>query len=288
MHTTNTIKGHGFKVGDTVHFYGMGRDEAHEAVPMLVTKLDNGYMLVSTTDEKVTVSFGATAKIHASFLDVADVVHVTIHAATDGTLIYRAKCSHGWETGFHTTPDDATDVARGHGTVSRPLYEPMATDGSGRTVARYRADLDIHDGMYRSAMDLLFNLGVIDTRRTCIAENAWRTTLTLEPGFYYTTQFNDAYGRVLREYVSRELTGRKVWRGDRAWTVEYVNDHVVMLVKDGTGDELELSRASFERQVKEGKITRDLPVIAPEVTEPFRTSRKVKSTSRARRFRKGA
>ena len=53
---------------------------------------------------------------------IGDQATVTEHTMSNGDTAYRAECLHGWATGFHAETHDASDVAKGHGDVSRPLY----------------------------------------------------------------------------------------------------------------------------------------------------------------------
>lgn len=56
---------------------------------------------------------------------IRELCKVTVIPQTldNGAVVYYARCEHDWETGFHAEANDARDVARGHGTISRPLYE---------------------------------------------------------------------------------------------------------------------------------------------------------------------
>lgn len=54
---------------------------------------------------------------------IGDQVKVTEHTMSNGDIAYRAECLHGWATGAHAEANDAVDVAKGHGSVSRPLWE---------------------------------------------------------------------------------------------------------------------------------------------------------------------
>lgn len=123
----NTIKGHGFAIGDRVDFYGLAKTGAlptAEPTRCKLGKVGNKYMLTSITGELDTWEFGATAKLWAApVADDSDNVEVKETTLDNGDTVYTATCEHGWATGFYTVAEDATKVARGHGTVSLPMYE---------------------------------------------------------------------------------------------------------------------------------------------------------------------
>lgn len=88
----------------------------------LITKDTDGWWWLSADgmEHSIVISWAMSNKITEKDLDKVEITPVTLNS---GVIVYRAACQHGWETGFHAEPNDASDVARGHGTVSRPLYE---------------------------------------------------------------------------------------------------------------------------------------------------------------------
>lgn len=88
-YTLNTVKGHGFAVGDQVNFYGMGNSEfppAEEPSLCVLTKQGNKYVLTYTATVKgdtITWEFGPAAKIWASKVETVAVSPVaqgqTVH-----------------------------------------------------------------------------------------------------------------------------------------------------------------------------------------------------------------
>lgn len=97
----NTIKGHGFKVGDRVDYYGRDESATDQADRTILGKEGTVYILTVVGGQfhgTQVAKFGAATKIWAE--GVADE-----------------------SEGFYTVAGDATKVARGHGAVSVPMYE---------------------------------------------------------------------------------------------------------------------------------------------------------------------
>lgn len=121
----DTVRGHGLVVGDQFDFYGMGNAgiPTEEGIRCQVGKVGNGYILTTVSGDLDTFEFGAASKIFGFKVDTGTHTVTVSEHGMGNAVAYRAECSHGWQTGYHLTAQDATDVALGHGTVSRPLYE---------------------------------------------------------------------------------------------------------------------------------------------------------------------
>src|SRR5687767_8975149 len=121
-----TVKGHGLNVGDRFDFYGLATDAIPASEPTRVElgKVGNKYMITTVHGEVMTWEFGATAKIWAD-TSVKHAATVKARTLDNGDTVYvgRCDCERDWMTGFHTSETDAREVAMGHGSVSRPLYE---------------------------------------------------------------------------------------------------------------------------------------------------------------------
>lgn len=98
--TLNTVKGHGFAVGDTIDFYGMGSDATptEQGTPCVLTKQGSKYVLTYTATVKgdtITWEFGPAAKIWASKVETS--------SAEDRATAYAKR--------HHLTKDDAAFIA---------------------------------------------------------------------------------------------------------------------------------------------------------------------------------
>jgi hypothetical protein len=119
-----TLKFHGLAVGSSFDFYGMGKDTPC-AEPTRVTwlgMLGNKAHIATTHGEVMTWEFGLSATVWAD-TSVTHAAQVEVKTLDNGDTVYVGRCDHGYATGFHTTESDASEVALGHGSVSRPLYE---------------------------------------------------------------------------------------------------------------------------------------------------------------------
>jgi hypothetical protein len=151
----NTIKGHGLAVGDRFNFHGLASDPLPtvEGTRVEIGKVGAKYMLTTVTGEVMTWEFGASAKVWA---DTTVDHHVTTEARTldNGDTVHVGQCEHGWMTGFHTSEDDARDVATGHGEVSRPLYvapaEPTVAEMIAVAAAKDAGGLAVGDTVVTS------------------------------------------------------------------------------------------------------------------------------------------
>lgn len=250
----NTIKGHGLSVGDRFHFYGMGSDAipTAEGTRVALEKCGNKYMIVTVTGDVHTWEFGTSAKVWAD-TTIKHEVTTDTRTMSNGDVVYVGKCEHGWETGFHTTDDDAYAVAEGHGEVSRPLYAATVLDTVEASLA---AEVDAFDAAMSQAMDALKTNGRVFVAEVhnfgglkafdALVEARWatlvfdegmsryiRTIRTADRGRAPITDgmavwdYNLNPGRVVLSsvdqdgwfYVDTANAGRSLMNGDRVWTV---------------------------------------------------------------------
>lgn len=225
-YTLNTIKGHGFAVGDQVNFYGMGADAtpAQQSTPCVLTKVGTKYVLTYTATVKgdtMVWEFGPAAKIWASKREASSAEDCATTAVTDAVSDWR----NGPRVIEYATTEEAYDAAMSDDTITNGAVLMVRTEGV---------------------------VGVL--------MNAWPVAVTAANGQFHHTINPPASGT------------------DPSW------DKAVSLAV-ALGFPLQFA----ERPALMDRI-RSLGAVASDVEDsaPFRTRSKVKSTSRTRRFRKGA